>query len=604
MDPLDAAASLSRSLVGTALDFEAAVDVVAREVTELLGDMCVITELRDDGDTAWLEPATAYHRDPARIGLVHALMASDRNRVGEGIAGRVAQNGEAVVIPVVQPGSLATQLKPEFVSFLEHVPVHSLMVAPLETGGRIIGTIAVVRSDPGRPFSDDDRPLLLALAGQAALALRDARLHRELVEANQRLNASFRNTPVGMALIGLDGAYLDVNDALCEFLGRAREELLRTTFLEVTHPDDQAWGLEILAAIQTGTNRVWRVEKRYLRPYGPIVWGDVSISTLYDAAGRPAACFCVIEDITFRKSAERALRESERTFRLVADLVPVGIFRLDAEGQCQFVNRRWCQLAGLPPDAGLGSGWHQPVHPDDRARARHEWERAFEDGTEYSGEYRAERPDGTVLWIAVAVVAVEDEAGSVSGYLGTVTDITHRHAAEEALRDRALHDPLTGLANRSLFFDRLDQALARLTRGSSVVAVLFLDLDGFKALNDRAGHGAGDDVLRHVADRLRQAIRPGDTAARLGGDEFVVLLTDVDGLDAASVVALRVQEELSGPVPGHDDVPVVRTSIGVAGTADPSTPPDVLVARADSAMYTAKHLGGGRVEVDHDAFFR
>jgi len=599
MDPLEAAASLAHALVGTVLDFDAAVKVVAREVTERLGDLCVITEVRGDGAGAWLEPATVYHRDPASIAFVRALMASDRNRLGEGIAGTVAQTGEVVVIPVVPPGSLAAKLKPEYVSFLEHVPIHSLMVAPLETGGKVIGTIAVVRSDPGRPFTDADRPVLLALAGQAALALRDAGLHRSLVEVKERLDASFRNTPVGMALIGLDGRYLDVNDALCDFLGRERDELLRMTFFDVTHPDDQAWGLEILDTLGSGSSNVYRVEKRYLRPYGPIAWGNLSISALRDAAGRPTACFVVVEDITDRKRAERSLRESEETFRLVADLAPVGIFRTDADAQCQFVNRRWCQLAGLSPDEAYGSGWRDAVHPEDRARSRNEWVSAFESGTEYSGEYRVAKPDGTIMWVALTAVALTDDTGVVSGFLGTVTDITHRRAAEAALRDRALHDVLTGLPNRSLFFDRLDQALARLGRGASQITVLYVDLDGFKELNDTFGHAVGDDVLRGVADRLRRAIRPGDTVARLGGDEFVLLLTDFQDTTASLLVALRVQQELADPIPCHDTVCVIGASVGVASTADPSTPPNELVRRADSALYTAKRLGKGRIEI-HD----
>ena len=161
-----------------------------------------------------------------------------------------------------------------------------------------------------------------------------------------------------------------------------------------------------------------------------------------------------------------------------------------------------------------------------------------------------------------------------------------RKRIESALAHRALHDPLTALPNRALLSDRLRLALSRLRRTQTCLAVLFLDLDGFKAINDTLGHAAGDQFLCEVADRLRGVLRGGDTAARLGGDEFVVLCEDVAGMEEARAIAARVADRVPG-----------RVSVGVALATDGTECPDAVIRAADAAMYVAKRSGGGRVEL-------
>ncbi|MDX6641353.1 MAG: hypothetical protein QOF12_2364 [Solirubrobacteraceae bacterium] len=208
----------------------------------------------------------------------------------------------------------------------------------------------------------------------------------------------------------------------------------------------------------------------------------------------------------------------------------------------------------------------------------------------------------------VAVRAVQEGAqdylikGQVDGRLlaRSINYAIERKRVEVELAHQALHDALTGLPNRGLFLDRLAQALARIGRHSSALAVLFCDLDRFKVVNDSLGHGAGDMLLVDVARRLEDVLRAGDTAARFGGDEFVILCEDISGAHQAIAVADRVSEVLAAPFVVGDDEVFVRTSIGIAMAAGQQARPESLVRDADAAMYRAKERGGGVYEVFDD----
>ena len=207
------------------------------------------------------------------------------------------------------------------------------------------------------------------------------------------------------------------------------------------------------------------------------------------------------------------------------------------------------------------------------------------------------RADDSVIHAEIVGVQLLDNP-DVGGIVLTIRDVTGRRTLEEQLRHQAFHDPLTGLSNRALFLDRVDHALARIRRTDSPVpAVAFIDLDDFKLVNDSLGHGAGDELLRAVADRIRSCLRSGDTPARLGGDEFAVLLEDAPDAGAVTEVAERILDSLRAPIMvGGRDV-YVRASIGIATRRGAETTPDDLLRNADLAMYTAKGNGKGRIEI-------
>jgi diguanylate cyclase (GGDEF)-like protein len=207
------------------------------------------------------------------------------------------------------------------------------------------------------------------------------------------------------------------------------------------------------------------------------------------------------------------------------------------------------------------------------------------------------RRDGEQIWTEHRVVPLRDAHGTVVAIEGIARDVTQLKLNEAVLSHRALHDALTGLPNRVLLLDRLEHALARLRRHESGLAVLYLDLDRFKTVNDNLGHGVGDGVLQHVARRLLDTVRPSDSVARLGGDEFAAVLPDLRSPEEAVQIAERLLVAVAEPIDLGDGELVTTVSIGVAGAGDGSASAAELLRRADFAMYTAKDRGRARVEV-------
>jgi diguanylate cyclase (GGDEF)-like protein len=219
-------------------------------------------------------------------------------------------------------------------------------------------------------------------------------------------------------------------------------------------------------------------------------------------------------------------------------------------------------------------------------------ERTERTGEPFRAEYRMIARDGRVVWIRDEAVLVRDEEDRPRFWQGVMSDITDRKALEEQLTHQALHDALTGLPNRAFFVDRLKQALSRAKRQSTKVAVLFMDLDNFKVINDSLGHEAGDALLVEVSGRLLKGLRPEDTAARLGGDEFVVLLEDLVEAGEAKRVAKRIMSWLRPPIAVEGRQTFVSASVGIALNESGQTQPAELMRDADAAMYKAKEDGG------------
>ena len=261
-------------------------------------------------------------------------------------------------------------------------------------------------------------------------------------------------------------------------------------------------------------------------------------------------------------------------------------------------------LTGIAPDQQITFALYLDlVHPEDRADVQHGLEAAFAGEQLFVSEHRLVRPDGAVWHTQARGKVIRTDDGAPRRMVGTALDITERKEAEQeidrsraALAHQALHDTLTGLPNRELLQDRLEQALRRTQRSEHPPVVLFLDLDHFKVINDSLGHAAGDELLREMAKRLDAIVRPADTIARFGGDEFVVLCEEMEGERDAISIAERIIEELAHPFRLGTADHVVTVSVGLA-FAEPGADPDTLLRDADAAMYRAKELGRSRFEV-------
>ncbi|MCW2542814.1 MAG: hypothetical protein JWM40_366 [Frankiales bacterium] len=287
------------------------------------------------------------------------------------------------------------------------------------------------------------------------------------------------------------------------------------------------------------------------------------------------------------------LTASADVFETFFDQAAMGLALADLSTRYVRVNRTYAELVGRPPEDLIGVSFAEVLHPDDR-RGDDLRVQQLLDGTEHAlqAEERYVGPDGRTLWVLHGVTVVPGTGGAPAWFAVSAQDITERRRVEHELRDltatlaeRAVRDPLTGLANRTLLHERLRGILARDARAGTTTALLFLDLDGFMAVNDQHGHAIGDLVLTTVAERLTAVVRPSDTVARLGGDEFVVLVEGASD-DHLALLVERVRAAVEQPI-GRSML-VVGVSIGVAVSHRGEAEPGTLLASADKAMYGAK----------------
>jgi diguanylate cyclase (GGDEF)-like protein/PAS domain S-box-containing protein len=389
----------------------------------------------------------------------------------------------------------------------------------------------------------------------------------------------------------LEGRFTWVNKACERITGYTREETLRLRIWDLVAPEyRKAMENDLSAEMQTFEVEVVAKDGRRI----PL---ELKSRLVYRGQ-MPIGVQGIARDITERRGAAEAMRESEERYALAALGSNDGLWDWNLRSNRIFFSARWKEQIGAR-DSEIGDdpdSWFDRVHPDDRERLFGDLSQHLEGHTPHlEVEHRVRHLDGSWRWMLVRGAAVRDAAGKAYRVAGSQTDITARKLAEEKLLHDALHDALTGLPNRSLFIDRLGQALAfQRRRADYRFAVLFLDLDRFKTVNESLGHSVGDVLLVQVARRLREMIRPGDTVARLGGDEFALLLGDFADPEEPVRTAGRVQEVLAAPYDLDGIEVFVTASVGVALGSRDYAHPQELLRDADTAMYRAKGLGRAR----------
>ncbi len=294
-----------------------------------------------------------------------------------------------------------------------------------------------------------------------------------------------------------------------------------------------------------------------------------------------------------KEKVEASLKESENRYASLASVVPVGIFRLDLDGHCLYVNDHWSYITGMSADESEGLGWLNAIHPEDRLTVARQWYDATKIGTVLlSLECRFLGSKDNTIWVIGQSVLERNEHGQMTGFVGTITDITERKEAQKNLLYNSLHDPLTSLANRTLLIKTLEVAIAKASVSESYqYAVLFLDLDRFKVINDSLGHLFGDQLLQNVAQKLQSHLKPTDLIARIGGDEFVILLEDIAGDEDVLQVVQKIlhQFQTSTVINGHEVF--ITTSIGLVFGNSHYKKANDLIRDADIALYRAKSEG-------------
>ena len=520
----------------------------------------------------------------------------------------------------------------------------ALMVAIAVLYGGVLIVLAADAPDAAIADALAGRWLVVVTASVAlGLFARHIATLRRLSE--DRFQRGFAHSPVGTAILSEDWRWLEVNDALCRMLGRTPEQLLGHSPGEVTHPDDLAASLAVSDRAFAGTPQQ-RLTKRYLRPDGEIVWATVD--SIFVPGRRGEGWFYAhVQDITAERLAQEAI---ERQARQQAAVAALGRFALDeqdleavmdrvAETVAATLGVELCDVWQVTPRATAlrlvaGFGWPEgqvrrvlvptgagshagftlmqdaPVMTADVEREeRFRFSGALLDAGARAGVTAAitsrSGPWGVLGAHAKAPRGfAPDEVDFLRAVANVISSAVDRSRVDEEVRHRAMHDHLTGLPNRALALDRLEGALARRRRDGRAVAVLLVDLDQFKLVNDSMGHQAGDDLLVALAPRLHDAVRPSDTVARLGGDEFLVVCEQLDGPHEAIRVAERVAQAISQPIVLASGEHFVSASIGIAVADRADADPADLVRDADAAMYRAKERGRGRYELFDDLLRR
>jgi diguanylate cyclase (GGDEF)-like protein/PAS domain S-box-containing protein len=407
--------------------------------------------------------------------------------------------------------------------------------------------------------------------------------------AAERFRVAFDNAPIGMALVAPGGRWLEVNRTLCEITGYSEAELLERTFLQITHPDDRADSSERRGRQLAGEPQL-RIEKRYVRADGKVVLVAVSSTLVRDETGAPSYTVAQIEDVTAQK-------EAEERFRRAFEDAPIGMALVGLDGRWLQVNRRLCEITGYSEAELLDRTFADITHPDDLGENLAVVGQVV-DGTVpgMRHEKRYVRRDGSTVWVRVSSSLVRDVDGAPVNFVSQIEDITDRRRAERTLQHQADHDSLTGLLNRRRLDEELAATVRDVRRGAARAALLLLDLDRFKLVNDTHGHQAGDEVLGAVAGLLRSRLRSSDVIARLGGDEFAAIVFETDA-DAARHVADELTGALrSTPIVVAGKALAVRASVGIVVLDEDfvGDESDVLIA-ADRALYEAKSAGRDQV---------
>jgi diguanylate cyclase (GGDEF)-like protein/PAS domain S-box-containing protein len=431
---------------------------------------------------------------------------------------------------------------------------------------------------------------------------RDEQTAEDVAERLARLETILELAPVGIGLVDSEGRTTMTNGALHRMLGYSVEEFADMPWAEFTHPDDVEPNAILSRRLAAGEIDSFSMEKRFLRKDGRYLWTALTVSLVRDADGNPDFEIGMTLDIDKRKRLEAELRAAEERYRLLVERVPAVVYvvKMEPEPTGIYVSPQLERMLGFSTEEWVSDPnlWIRQLDPRDRDKVVAHRMSMIQSGTgadPSSETYRLHCSDGTVLWVRDDCMVLADEDGTPSLH-GVIVDVTQEKDLEERLAHQAFHDPLTGLPNRRLFREKVDEALADRRKAGAGTVVLFIDLDNFKTVNDSFGHASGDDVIVAAARRIKSCARETDTAVRLGGDEFALLLNDLT-TDEAATFAERVRMALhETPIEFGGHSVLIGASIGIAA-AGPDETTETLLRNADLAMYQAKQRGRGKYVV-------
>ncbi len=486
----------------------------------------------------------------------------------------------------------------EDIAFLQSEDITAILEVPFALDGRLAGVIGFDVVTGPFTWRPSDVTALKAVASLLANVLARTLAEGALDDTVRELATVFNGAPVPLLLLDRFGTVLRANQSANDMFGSRTDELAGSNALERIHPDD----LEEASPQWTsmlrpdGPDRSAQ-EVRFLTPAG-YRWHRVDAVASRAPTGEFQFSTVHLIDVDEVHRTATQLGRSERRFGSLVESLPDAVMRFDPSHHVTFANAAAVRTSQEMAASGvvMRAGWPR-LDPTSASILRESLDVVFKKGRPVTVEY-AVGSDATEVWCESTFVPEFAADGSVESVLLVARDITHRRDHEAELAHRASHDALTGLPNRSMLLSLLSAAVAeRADRHDDgrCLALLFLDVDRFKTVNDSLGHGTGDELLCRVAERLGTTLRPHDTLARLGGDEFTVLLPDI-ALGEATTVAARLQDSLREPIDINGTTFRPTVSIGVVETSDTAEPTDLL-RWADAAMYEAKAGGRNRVAI-------
>lgn len=432
----------------------------------------------------------------------------------------------------------------------------------------------------------------------------------ELRQNEKRFRAIFEGAAIGISLADLEGRPIESNPALQEMLGYSADELRNMVFTEFTHPDDIAADMDLHRDLVAGNRNWFQMEKRYIRKDGRILQVRLSVSLVRDENCEPQSVIGMVEDITERKQAQENLLTSHKQLLEIVEFLPDATLVIDRDKKVIAWNRAMEEMTEIPKEEMIGKGDYAYAVPFYGRMRPILVNLIFSDDWETEKQYdKIERKGSTLFaetfvpsaykgkgaYVSASASPLFDSNGDIVGAIETIRDITERNKMKEQLQYMATHDFLTSTPNRYSLEENIKRAVAKAKRGEGS-AILLIDLDNFKLVNDTLGHAAGDELLVNIANILRSNLREGDLLARLGGDEFAVLLEGVSADDARAVAEkLRYvvdKEELC--FTKYKTCLTLTISLGIVmidGTLDSQK----LLSFADAALYSAKEGGRNKV---------
>jgi len=509
--------------------------------------------------------------------------------IGEGVGscGTAAYRSERVIVEDIQQHSYWE----EFRDLAKLADIQSSWSQPIKNSNRkALGTFAIYHRQPTRP-TNTEIALIESYANLAQLVIENNFTNTALIESEERLRFVLEGSDLGFWDWKIDTNEVERNPVWAEMLGYSHEEIKRTTrqWSDFIYPDDREKAWQSIQDVLAGRSSIHKIEYRMIHKNGSLSWIlDHAKVVQRDQDGRPIRMCGTHADINERKAAEEELRIAAAAFESQE-----GMIVTDAENLIIKVNQAFINITGYTAKEAIGQ---TPQRLLRSGRQNTIFYKAMWDSIQHTGAWQGEiwnrRKNGEVYpeWLTITVV--KGTGGETTHYVATFTDITERKAAEEKIKQLAFYDALTQLPNRRLLLERLKHSIEVERREGKQLALLMLDLDHFKTVNDNLGHLAGDELLQQVAKRITTRLREVDIVARLGGDEFIVLLEDIAHPENAARIAEDLVADLSIPfqISQSDDVRI-GVSIGVSLYPQHGDSPETLMDSADAALYQAKDQG-------------